>query len=1443
MGRKVVRFYPIDRIRSIIQAAIAGREPFRGWKRPPRRERNTGSMFNKIKTALGLDPIQKKLDDLIGKVPAINALEEAFERLSDEELSAKTAEFRSRLADGETLDELLPEAFATIRETSKRVLGMRPYDVQLIGGMALHDKSIAEMRTGEGKTLSATLPVYLNALAGKGVHLITVNDYLARRDARWMAPVYNFLNLSVGVLQMAARTENGKKAFLVDLTVSSVKEDQDRLRMVPRREAYLADITYGTNAEFGFDYLRDNMTMNYDDRVQRGHAFALIDEVDNVLIDEARTPLIISGPASDDVEMYHRMAAIIRELTPDEYEVSEKDHQVYINDAGLDHVEALLGMTLRDPARPEEITLRQEAIMGYIDQALKAEFLYHRNKEYLVQGGKVVIVDSFTGRLMPGRRWSNGLHQAIEAKEGVKVEPENVTYATITLQNYYRMYDKICGMTGTALTEKEEFYKIYGLDVIPVPTNLEFSARQKNSELIERTAKDETGFKYTFYALRSDPETPVYFKRKDYEDVIYQSEEAKFRAITVEILRNYILGRPQLIGTASVEHSEYLASRLKPEPLRRLIQLNMLRRVWMIRNKIEYVESPIKQFDPFRKAIETIGANDIRPFARELGVSLNPDDPENKAFLLAEFELTESEYPRFLATVESGIRPQVLNARKHDEEGMIIAQAGAFGAVTIATNMAGRGVDIKLGGELDEATLRDVNRVLVHSGVDPYNLTNDGRYEELSRLDEADFGVYEESVARFRTYIENMHKVRELGGLHVIGSERHESRRIDNQLRGRAARQGDPGSSRFFLSLQDEIVRLFGGAQVENLLNRVNLLDESVPMEHGMFSRLIEQSQERVEGSNFDVRKHTLEYDDVLNSQRKRIYDQRDQAFLKKDLSEDIYDILETDLDARLEKYGEEENWQLAAYFDSVQPPFEIDGNFLPAFTTQLLINELNREIAFDVPEADAPASPEREEARREAILEELLTLSRKAFEAENKIGLDQAEALIANARAGFDAQSDERRANFELFAEALADRLKSRAEGERDGEIQTPLRGQDLLAEAGSFARINFRLSSEDQRLLTDGDETVLDKLRGQIESTLFTVFTARTHQAFLKRLGDDYVPPAETPENWDDFGDAVMNAVSEGFLKRADRLFGEQDQIRADLNAALRSIPGEALRYGLNDRQWNALLRAAGQGKRIAFDAKTHRKTSVAYTRLNFLYYSGTLLDGKSRQEIRDLVWDHYLTTLERLRAVFGEIDWKRLRNHSIPLDQLRAETQAQLKTLLGADVYGGIAALPPTEIDEDCVEKIKDHSGGRIQNEICRMVILRAITDQWVHYLTEIESLRVRISMEAYAQRNPLVVYKTRAAELFSELLKNIRRAVVERIFITAPTLGMLTASERVSLNELRKDQERALPAEEDLTKAEADEAEARPEPGGKPEGGDAEEKPSTAALKKKKKKMKR
>ncbi len=704
-------------------------------------------MLKKFVQLFGGDPNKREVDRYISVVDQINQLEANFEQLSDEQLKAKTVDFRRRLARGETLDDILDEAFAAVREVSKRTIGLRHYDVQLVGGSVLHHSKIAEMRTGEGKTLVATLPLYLNALAlnsdwkvlaqkrwgdnpdqwtyepidgisvGRGVHLITVNDYLARRDARWMAPIYLGLGLSVGVLQMAARTENGKKAFLVDLERESPHEDQDQLLLVNRRDAYAADITYGTNSEFGFDYLRDNMTMRLDERVQRGHYFAIVDEVDNVLIDEARTPLIISGPAQDEAQWYIQMAQVVRTLRPEDYEVNEKDRNITLTEVGEARVEEALGTPLRDPDRPEDILPEQARLLGYLEQALRAQFLFRRNKDYLVQAGKVVIIDEFTGRLMPGRRWSDGLHQAVEAKEGVKVQSESVTYATITIQNYFRMYDKLAGMTGTAVTEAEEFDKIYKLGVLAIPTNLEYLASRGESGLEELEGRDRQGYKYRYYAHKDDlQKEPVYWRRKDYPDIVYRTEEAKLRAIAKEILQNHVLGRPLLVGTTSVELSERVSNRLRAEPLRRLCQVMLLRSYWMEKNNREEDGRIIAELQFTHQSIENLDVAELRKLARDLDVSFNPEDKTNLDRLSELLEIPEEQRDRLIADLQGGIPHQVLNARKHTEESQIIAGAGAFGAVTIATNMAGRGVDIKLGGELAEEILSSAHRVLHRAG-------------------------------------------------------------------------------------------------------------------------------------------------------------------------------------------------------------------------------------------------------------------------------------------------------------------------------------------------------------------------------------------------------------------------------------------------------------------------------------------------------------------------------------------------------------------------------------------------------------------------------------------------------------------------------------------------------------------------------------------------------
>ena len=663
-------------------------------------------------------------------VDQINSLEQEMQALTDEELGALTAELKDRLGvgggsngngrtAGETLDDVLVEAFAGVREASRRTIGLRHYDVQLIGGAALHNGRIAEMRTGEGKTLVATLPLYLNALTGRGVHLVTVNDYLAKRDAQWMGPVFHLLRLSVGVIQH-------ESAFIFDPNYSHPDPALRQLRPAAhRREAYEADVTYGTNNEFGFDYLRDNMVQDISQVVQRELHYAIVDEVDNILIDEARTPLIISGPAEESTDYYAMFARLVPRLQRErDFEIEERTRSISLTEDGIERVEKMLGVNnLYDPDNYQ--------LTHYLDNALKAHFLYKLDEQYIVENGEIIIIDEFTGRKMPGRRYSEGLHQAIEAKEGVRVQRENVTLARITFQNYFRLYEKLAGMTGTAATETEEFRRIYNLEVATIPTH-----------------------------------RPMI--RHDQPDLVYKSETAKFRAVTEEIAESHERGRPVLVGTVSIEKSERLAEQLQ-------------------RKRIPH---------------------------------------------------------------------QVLNAKQHEREAGIIAQAGRPKSVTIATNMAGRGVDILLGGN-------------------PAGLLEEALRQRGYKSEEASHEVRETVLHELEAQVETDRAfVRELGGLHIIGTERHESRRIDNQLRGRAGRQGDPGSSRFYVSLEDELMRRFGGSRIASLMDRLGL-EEDVPLEHGMVTRAIENAQEKVESYNFDLRKHVVEYDDVMNRQREVLYDQR----------------------------------------------------------------------------------------------------------------------------------------------------------------------------------------------------------------------------------------------------------------------------------------------------------------------------------------------------------------------------------------------------------------------------------------------------------------------------------------------------------------------------------------------------------------------------------------
>ena len=684
-----------------------------------------------------LDSNERELKKLQPMVAQINSLEPEFERLTEAELRAKTDEFKARLSNGESLDELLPEAFAAVREAAKRTIHQHHFDVQLMGGIVLHQGKIAEMKTGEGKTLVATLPLYLNSLAGQGCHLVTVNDYLAKRDPDWMGPIYHALGVSVASIQHEA-------AFIYDPDYDSGDPRWKFLRPVSRRQAYEADITYGTNHEFGFDYLRDNMVVDLPQCAQRPLNYAIVDEVDYILIDEARTPLIISAPAEEASQRYYTFARLVPQLKREEdYTTDEKDRAATLTDAGMVKMEKLLKREglLKSPNLYEPSNY---ALTQYLDNALKAHVLFRRDRDYVVKDGQVIIVDEFTGRLMFGRRYSEGLHQAIEAKERVKIQRESLTLATITLQNYFRMYKKLAGMTGTAATEAEEFHKIYKLEVMAIPTN-----------------------------------KPMV--RLDHPEQVYKTEEAKFRAIATEVEELYKQGRPVLIGTRSIEKSELLS------------------------------------------------------------------------------ELME----------RKGIPHQVLNAKHHEKEAYIIAQAGGLGAVTVATNMAGRGVDIILGGNPAGREVKD--------------------------------------------WLEEHNKVVELGGLQVIGTERHEARRIDNQLRGRSGRQGDPGGSRFYVSLEDEIARRFGGDRIKGIMGWTGL-DEEHPIEHPLINKAIENAQVKVEGYHFDIRKHLVEYDDVINKHREVIYNERKKILSGADLKANIQSMLEKEMrelvEAHLGKREDSPDWE-----------------------------------------------------------------------------------------------------------------------------------------------------------------------------------------------------------------------------------------------------------------------------------------------------------------------------------------------------------------------------------------------------------------------------------------------------------------------------------------------------------------------------------------------------
>lgn len=1309
-------------------------------------------VFKSIARAIVGDPNKREIEKIAAIVDQINDLEASFEQMETEALAAKSDEFRARLGEGETLDDILPEAFATVREVSKRTIGLRHYDVQMIGGIVLHQGKIAEMRTGEGKTLVATLPVYLNALTGRGVHLITVNDYLARRDARWMAPIYSMLGLKVGVLQMASRTENGRKAFVVDMERTNAREDLDQLAIVDRGEAYKADIVYGTNSEFGFDYLRDNLTMSMAERVQRGHYYAIVDEVDNILIDEARTPLIISGPASDKTDEYVQARGVIERLNKDDYEVNEKDHQVSLTEAGQVHVEQILGLSLGDPERPEDITSEQANWLGLIEQALRAEHLYRRNKDYIVQNKKVTIVDEFTGRLMPGRRWSEGLHQAVEAKEKVNIEPENITHATITIQNYFRMYEKLSGMTGTALTEAEEFSKIYDLEVLPIPMNLEYQASMDDSPLVLKETKDARNYPLQYYTRREEPSgKPIFWRRQDFPDQVYRTEEGKLRAITVEIIQNHVKGRPLLVGTTSVEHSERLSSRLAAEPLRRLLQVLLIRNVWIEKNAIT-PELEIKELTTLNRSLHEINTNELRQFAREAGlVSINPEDPGNIDMTLKILDLDASAKERLSAVLQGGIPHKVLNARKHDEESQIIAKAGAFGAVTIATNMAGRGVDIKLGGELDERIIETVNIALQKGGVqEPYDLTNDERSAKLQEMDLVRYSKESDILNSFIEYVPKMKQVRELGGLQIIGSERHESRRIDNQLRGRAARQGDPGASRFYLSLEDELMRLFGGVQMENIMGRLRV-DPSLPIEHGIIGRMVEQAQERVEGNNFDVRKHLLEYDDVLNAQRQRIYGERDRALTKDDLHEDVQEILRSELQERIPKAlnDEEGPWKLLAFLDEVQPSmaFPNEDAYVPSFALHLIADELVARL--------------QQGGQKDGLKGIAVNLLREAVIAENEHIRTSSEILLEKTRASMEQMFEDRRETLDTYFEGLE-------AGEEEG--MQPRRPQEMVEELSSLVHTRLRLTNEEQKRFVEADDEVKVQLEAQISADLTELAVNRVTIAFERRLGDSLgLDKLQlVGMDWPQIESTLMQALEERLEKRLELLLSDQGLVTQKIDATLSHID----QTDLDEDDIFELLMNAQMDIRTVKNLRTQKQELRRVTLLSYLFLAAQLIQNLPNDQITEDILIHLEDTRDQLEAIWGRMEFERFRLNGHTVSQLVEPVRKTLTEALGEEQYAAIEQSKADDLDEETQVQLTAAMGKHVQNGIYRHLLVGVISELWVDYLTRVDALRVSIGLEAFAQRDPLVQYKSKAVEMFKELLSEIRLGVVSRMFVVQP-----------------------------------------------------------------------
>ena len=1394
-------------------------------------------MLKNLYTKLTGDPNEKEMQRLAPVVEQINEYADELQKLTDTQLRVRTDDLRARLADAladprahvaelqaefdnaadaedrrlieaqlkpakkdlvqaerAALDALLPEAFACAREAAQRTIGLRHYDVQLIGGMVLHEGKVAEMKTGEGKTLVATLPLYLNALLGRGAHLVTVNDYLARRDAQWMGPIYLALGLSVGILQQGEQS-----ALKFDPDYKAANAEMNFLRACSKQEAYACDITFGTNNEFGFDYLRDNMAWRLDERVQRDLYYAIVDEVDNILIDEARTPLIISGPAGDASEEYYRLAELVRKLAPDDYTIDARTRGITITEAGYDRVEELLGTRLTNPDRPEEIDPQQLKIMHHLEAALKAQYIFQRDKDYIVRKGQVIIVDEFTGRLMPGRRWSDGLHQAVEAKEKLPIQPESVTYATVTLQNYFRLYARLAGMTGTAKTEEDEFQKVYGLDVFVIPTH-----------------------------------KPM--MRVDHPDLIYRNEESKWRAVILELADLYARGQPTLVGTTSIEVSERVSKRLAAPKLQTLARARLLltaienadladkprdalkllvgrslddmpenydeafasrlfhaydvrgsadaarkfkmnarellrararlgaknpkesanlakQNKWSERELKELAElserdlkfvahleergigldgadalcdeiaahpddlmklapkfglsaelvvevyqnlrvSRAELAEINRALIESLGDvaavaderrvrdaamdaivrrlflrdDDLARLAKKLGVNADPFAAENAAGLREIFGVNDD--AALEKILREGIPHSVLNAKEHEREAHIIARAGEPHTITLATNMAGRGVDIKLGGELPEETLSELARILHRAGIDPYNLTYDQIADALAKIPAEQYALDAVHVERFRKYMRDRARVRELGGLRIVGTERHEARRIDNQLRGRSGRQGDHGSSRFYVSIEDEIMRRMGG---KGVMDRVWI--EDIPIEHSLVSKALEQAQVKMEGYNFDIRKHLLNYDDVLNQQREIIYGQRYRILTKADLRDDLRGWAEAEIERavteELKTADAHQSARLLARVDALLPGFNLSENeFVPPYSLELILRALGEN-----PDTRAILDAARRalELQRDFLIESVAPEAISQFETQYKTAWGEAEDLAKNTLATIlqEAQEQNRRLDPATLAQVVG-----RAVG-----LNIALRADPSTRAHGGAAI---------------GEKEILEAVRRGFDLRGVDQVARRVS----KRAGVDIqlTWDVEAEMSFDALRDALVTALDHAFAAHADKTLAEIERDFAE------RVQPEDLRAPY--RRAFVLL-SASYARRAIFDQRTHQKVEMWTPRLAWAHLAAESIEQTDAGALKaELIayWNASLAELEHAR--------------------------------------GGAAAL----------------------NDLLRELMLSVVTSQWVEYLTEIEELRTGIGLQAFGQRDPLVEYKRRAFAMFQDLYARIQTQVV-------------------------------------------------------------------------------